>query len=435
MEIVLTTAYIAFFLFLIRKLTFFKVDGPSRNMISALFLLKICAGFVMFLLYTYHYTDRNTADIFKYFDDGRAILAVLFDNPIHYLQLILGINTDASYLQGYLENTNHWFKPYDSRAYNDTRTIIRFNAIVGLFSMGYYQVHNVVINFLSLAGLLLVYKAFLPFLKNKSMELAIGVFLIPSVIFWGSGVLKEGILLLGMGLTLYHGFILITDDKKWINLVWLIAGVALIALSKFYVLLALAPAFICYILVAKTSIKYTSIKYAVVLTLLLALGTLIGKLNPETSALQAIAQKQHNFIRLADSLQSGSKIEVSTLELTFTSFALNSPAALGNVLFRPHILEAQSPVILLAAIENAMLLLLLALFLFFFKFESTHINLLLFCLTFVLILYLLIGYTTPVMGAIVRYKAPALPFLYVMLLLIFDKDKFASKIGYPKILN
>jgi len=89
----------------------------------------------------------------------------------------------------------------------------------------------------------------------------------------------------------------------------------------------------------------------------------------------------------------------------------------------------------LAAIENAMLLLLLALFLFFFKFESTHINLLLFCLTFVLILYLLIGYTTPVMGAIVRYKAPALPFLYVMLLLIFDKDKFASKIGYPKILN
>lgn len=430
MEIVLTAAYIAFFIFLINKLAFFKVDELSRKMISAIFLLKIASGFAMFLLYTHYYTDRNTADIFKYFDDGKAILAVLFENPGHYLQLIFGISTDADYLQGYLENTNHWFKPHERHVYNDTRTIIRFNAVVGLFSMGYYQVHNVVINFLSLAGLLAIYKAFLPFLKNKAMELAVGVFLIPSVVFWGSGVLKEGILIFGLGLTIFHGFKLVGDAFSWKNLTWLIIGVLLIGLSKLYVLFALIPAHLGYVLVAKTSTKFSAVKYVAVFSTLLVFGLIIGKLNPEKDFLIRIDQKQREFIGLADSLQPGSLLKLNRLEPTIASFALNSPAALRNVALRPHIFEAKSPVILLAAIENAMMILLLLTCLFFFKFNRLNTNLLLFCLTFILLLYLLIGYTTPVMGAIVRYKVPALPFLFIAMLLIFDKEKFAGKIGW-----
>ena len=430
MEIILTSAYIVFFLFLISKLAFFKVDELSKKMIAAIFVLKISSGFVMFLLYTYYYTDRNTADIFKYFDDGKVILAVLFENPSHYLQLIFGINTEASHLQGYLENTNHWFKPNEKNVYNDTRTIIRFNAIVGLFSLGYYQVHNVVINFLSLAGLLAIYKAFLPFLRDKSMELAVGVFLIPSVVFWGSGVLKEGILILGLGLTIFHGFKLVGDVKNWKNLAWLIVGVFLIALSKLYVLFALIPAYLGYILVAKTSTKFLVAKYVAVLSMFLVFGLILGKLHPEKDFLLRIDQKQRDFIGLADSLQPGSLLKLNRLEPTIASFAVNGPAALRNVALRPHIFEATSAIVLLAAIENTVMLLMLVMCMFFFKFNRTNTNLLLFCLTYVLLLYLLIGYTTPVMGAIVRYKAPALPFLFIALLLIFDKEKFTRRIGF-----
>jgi hypothetical protein len=40
---------------------------------------------------------------------------------------------------------------------------------------------------------------------------------------------------------------------------------------------------------------------------------------------------------------------------------------------------------------------------------------------------------TPVLGALVRYKTPALPFLLIIFLFLFDKQKFLSFIG--KLLN
>jgi len=53
---------------------FFSIEGLSRKEISAIFILKIIAGVVLYLIYTYYYTDRKSADIFKYFDDGKYFL-------------------------------------------------------------------------------------------------------------------------------------------------------------------------------------------------------------------------------------------------------------------------------------------------------------------------------------------------------------------------
>ena len=44
MEILLTISYSMLFIFLIQKMKFFDVDGISKKMFSAIFLLKIIAG-------------------------------------------------------------------------------------------------------------------------------------------------------------------------------------------------------------------------------------------------------------------------------------------------------------------------------------------------------------------------------------------------------
>ena len=60
----------------------------------------------------------------------------------------------------------------------------------------------------------------------------------------------------------------------------------------------------------------------------------------------------------------------------------------------------------------------------------------LFCLSIVLLLFTLIGLITPIMGAIVRYKVPGLPFLLIFLLLLLDKEKLAGKFPFfRKILD
>ena len=47
-------------------------------------------------------------------------------------------------------------------------------------------------------------------------------------------------------------------------------------------------------------------------------------------------------------------------------------------------------------------------------------------LLFIFLLFAIIGSTTPVIGAIVRYKIPALPFLWIIMLVMFDESKFRN---------
>jgi hypothetical protein len=47
---------------------------------------------------------------------------------------------------------------------------------------------------------------------------------------------------------------------------------------------------------------------------------------------------------------------------------------------------------------------------------------------------LIIGLTTPIIGAIVRYKIPAIPFLMIAALMFFDSQKLPKSITQNKLL-
>ena len=57
------------------------------------------------------------------------------------------------------------------------------------------------------------------------------------------------------------------------------------------------------------------------------------------------------------------------------------------------------------------------------------------CMFAVIFMFVLTGLITPVMGAMVRYKVPALPFLMIMLIMLIDKEKMIKKIPYLKFLK
>jgi drug/metabolite transporter (DMT)-like permease len=121
----------------------------------------------------------------------------------------------------------------------------------------------------------------------------------------------------------------------------------------------------------------------------------------------------------------GSRIDIPLLEPDFVSFLKNSPVALFNVMLRPLPGDLNSMIMIPAFFENMLIWLLIVFTAIFFrkKIPGEHIPLIIFCLSFVVILFILTGLTTPVIGAIVRYKAPALPFLFALMFLLMDKDK------------
>ena len=121
---------------------------------------------------------------------------------------------------------------------------------------------------------------------------------------------------------------------------------------------------------------------------------------------------------------SGSAIYIDRLQYTFSSFAKLIPQSFYNVLFKPLFYDSRSILELMASVENLCFVLF---FVFCFVFKDKmpiDKNLLICCIVIVITSFILIGITTTVTGAIVRYKIPFIPFLLMIPLLILDASIF-----------
>lgn len=120
---------------------------------------------------------------------------------------------------------------------------------------------------------------------------------------------------------------------------------------------------------------------------------------------------------------AGSGMMTQRLEYSFPSFARLLPLSFFNVLCRPFFFDAPSAAELVASMENLLFLLFFAGCFVLRGKEKTDLNLLCLCIAVVLLSYCLIGITTTVAGAVVRYKVPFIPFLLMISLLYADAGK------------
>lgn len=488
--IILAIAYAAFFIFLIRKLSFFHSEGILRNAFTFAFIVKIIFGFIFWAVYTYYSSYQNRADAFLYFEDGKVLYSALYNKPLDYIKLLLGIN-DTS-LAPYFEKTGYWSREFNQGMYNETRTVIRFNALVCLFSFGQYHVHTVFMCFLSLTGLTGIFKTFFPFLKNKKNELFVVIFFMPSVLFWGSGVLKEGLILFGAGMLIYHWFKILNEGFSVFRFMLIVFFIGMLSITKIYMLLIILPALFAHAWIVKSSSRFALLKYLTVIILYVSAGLLLPNINFPFMLMEKqrqsiylskggaylVNKQQQRFIYIKSETKeriidlndhpsyckikpgvpylnwtkdnymdtgivnnstdtttywiyynqepAGSKIDIPILHPSIWGILKISPAAFLNSLVRPHIFEAKNPLMLLSALENSVIVIVLLFACFFFKKPETP-HLLIFCCTIVVFLFVLVGITTAILGASVRYKIPALPFLLISLLMIMDKEKLLRK--------
>lgn len=436
MEILLTTTYVFLFIFIINKMKFFEIEGLSKRTISLIFILKVFFGLLLWAVYTFYYTDRSTADIYKYFDDSKVLFDAMRKNPTDFIRMLFGIGNNTTRFDHYYNEMHYWARKIDSSIYNDSHTIIRFNCLVRFFSFGYYNVHTVFICFFSLIGLTAIYKTFVSEMQDKKRELFFVVFLLPSVLFWGSGVLKEGLIFFALGLLIYYTNKLFNRKALFICLV---SGL-LLALSKFYVWLAICPSLL-FIIWANRNNSNVFLKFAITFSAISIIGLNIDNFTSIQNPLITLSQKQLEFNQLATgNLQdaynktipiAGSIIKIAPLEPTLNSFIKNSPQAFTNTLLRPYLWELRSPMMLMTGLENIFILLLIVICIVFIKpLKEIKWKYVLFCFSFVMIQFLIIGETTPVLGAIARYKVPTLPFLMITFLILLDKNKLLKRFPF-----
>lgn len=117
---------------------------------------------------------------------------------------------------------------------------------------------------------------------------------------------------------------------------------------------------------------------------------------------------------------SGSAINMDRLQYSFQSFAKLIPQSFYNVLCKPFFYDSRSILELMASIENLCFLLFFIVCLFFKEKMPVNRNLLCCCISIIIVSFILIGITTTVTGAIVRYKIPFIPFLLMIPLVYLD---------------
>lgn len=426
--ILLATAYLALFLLAVHKLRFFSGPGLGKRFLMIVLVLKVLAGTAVWWLYTYYYTNRADADIYKFFDASVPMYEALWTGPGDYVRMLFGIADGSPYFdQTYYQRIDHWYREYESNLYNDAHTMIRFNAFVRIFSFGHYHVHTVFICFLSLTGLVCLHKAFAPLLPGKEKALGLVVFLLPGVLFWGSTVIKESLLMFGLGVFLLHLFKLVRGNGSWVSLLAVLLTMALLFVLKFYVLACLLPGLLAWSVCARWRRAPVVGVFAGVLLVCVLLAVNMQHILPGYDLLYLFSVKQKDMYGLAAATNAGSVVHVPRLSAEWWSFVAAAPVALFNALLGPSVLLKGGALSLLPALENVVLLVALVLALVYRRRNGVD-RPMLFCLaTYCVLLLLIIGWTTPVMGALVRYRVPLLPFLGIIALLVVDAGRLVAR--------
>lgn len=428
--ILLAIGWFSLLLWLLRRTGLLRAaPGLSPGMAGWLFALKALAGTTVWVVYTYAYPDRATADIFKYFDDSRVMHEALWTRPDDYLRMLLGIGNDTPWFtETYYSRMNHWVRRWDSGLHNDAHTMIRFNAVLRLVSFGHYHVHAVFAAAISTWGSIALYRALATRTAALRRGLMLTVFLWPSVLFWSSGVLKECLLMAGLGYLLFATFGAWRREARWMRIIVIAGCVALLLSVKVYVLLCLLPPMLAFQW-CRWRPHHALTKFSAVLVAMLGGAMLLGAFMPRADILYILSMKQHDFVGLTREVPTGSVVGLPVLEPRLTSFIANTPHALANAFLSPFKVLGQGPLAWMGALESALLVGIPLLALWKRRvWRVMDVPAILFALSFILFLALLIGWTVPVVGALVRYRVPLLPFVGWLALLIVDPARLPSSV-------
>lgn len=418
-EIFLTALYLVLFNALIFRFKVFQFKNFKSIVTHVLFNLKFVVGIFIWFIYTFYYKDVQNNDVHKFYNDALILRNAANENPQAFFQLLIGKENETTL--PFTSQMKNWERNFDEAPVNENKTIIRLNALLMFFSFKTYFVHILFMCFISLIGFVLITNSIFSFTDIKNSLLAIPVLFLPSVLFWTSGVVKEPVLILGLGLFVYG----ITNWGTRNSIIALVTGSILILFTKFFVLACLLPATIAYVLSRKNETpKFILLKYLIVNLVLLLVAFNVRYIVPKINLQQMLINKQTHSVKEAEYFKAGSRIEIPELKDDALSILKTSAVGIWNTITRPYIWETKNMMMLASAAEN---LFIIPFLLFCHAFRTrkgeTNLNLLLFLLTVSFAYFAIVGICTPVLGNLVRYKTPLLV-LFIFAFIIRVNSKY-----------
>ena len=487
---IIAVIYFFCFFFACRYLKILQIKGLSNWTMPFAFLVKVVMGF--FFCYVYIYSAKNSAepsDAVRFLNESQQLHDVFYKSPSDFFALLTGFGDNARMIHEHMDKTFIW-DAGNFTTINDSRNTIRVHALIQFISFDSDFVHTLIMCFISLIGLQQLYLSIQAHSKLKPLFLFFGILLLPSLLFWSSSILKEPLLIVGIG---FLARALLLNDGIPKRILIGSIGIAFLIAFKPYIFMCLIPSFVFFLVY-----KYI-FKQRLIMTIGVLLALLVGVLLLFPHKKQAITENlsrkqfdlenvgkggihvsvgvnfyyfkpnqyknlkiEKNYVQLihpsdaffmSGNIQdipkpihlkpngdkwrihivmpgTNSYIETTSINNSFTQLIKNIPEALMNSLFRPFPSDQGNIMKYPAMIEVWLLTLFFLLAIFYHRtINSETIGIIISIALFSTCLLLLVGWTTPVVGAIVRFRFPAQLGLFIIAAILIDpqKIKFLKK--------
>jgi hypothetical protein len=419
-----------FYLVLIYGIAYFYRGAVTNKDTKKYFMpalsVKLLGALGVGLIYQFYYgKNRLGGDTSLYFRHAQIVYEAFLESPQLLYKFLQSNGEYDIELFPYTVKMLWYHAPTEF-------IIVKFASILAAFTFCTYSSMACFFALLSFTGMWQMYRTFLKIYPHLHREMAIAVFFLPSVFFWGSGLLKDSLSIGALG-WVFYGFYTIFIEKKKIISTSIILALSMYALAaiKAYILLSFLPPAIFWIVNEnKNRIKNNTVR--ILLTpLALGIGIALALLSATNLSegdarydIDKISERsQVNTLYLTKQVVTGSAYDIGTFDGSLSSLATVGPAAIVVALYRPFLWESRNPMMLLSALESTWFIILT--FQFFFKvgivkaikFIATK-PILIFCIFFSLILGFGVGINSGNFGTLVRYKIPIMPFylasLYIM---------------------
>jgi hypothetical protein len=263
--------------------------------------------------------------------------------------------------------------------------------------------------------------------------------ILPTLIFWGSGIMKDSYVL-GSTCWITYNFYKISIERKklfW-NIIFLMLNIFILINTKAYVLISIFPGIILWLnstyLKSSKSILSKAIKFPFFILIFGFLGylvvinfsSLMGVYGDVDTAIEQAQVIQQDLLR--EEAYGSNNYNIGKIDGTIEGMISLAPLAIFTAIYRPLFWEIGSPVMVVSVFENTILLLFtLYLLINIGPFRLIRILLsepfLLYAFVFSILFAFGVGIAGTNFGALVRYRVPLMPFYLPMIFLIYRISK------------
>lgn len=426
-DLVLLPVYIALIYFIASQIKSRHLTDPVYQKYYIKGLHYKIGGTIGFaLIYIFYYKG---GDSINYFLAAKPLYKLAFTYPDRYWEFIFHSNYPYPYECRY--EVNSYGVGFLLRS-NTTVMVIRFTSVVNLFCFNSYILCCIVTSFISYIFVFKAFRLLVGIYPSLVQQFSIAFLMIPSVIFWGSGVGKDVIMfssIMFIFVRFYEAAIL--KRSIAMNVFKILVAAYLVSLVRGFIIITLAPCLILMAAVYYRNVFRNPVVRFVALPLFLVVGMAASYLFIQSightmqsynlDSMEKTAEGFKSWHTTLGETEGGSFYSLGgDFDYTIAGIIRKAPLALAITLFGPFIWQIRNAVMLMSGLES---------FIFLFFFIKVFLNMrayralgiifkdhvIVFCAVFVVIIGVAVGLTSFNYGALVRYKIPVLPFFAVLI--------------------